>query len=75
MVLFSKDGGFTPKVKQGDHVKKGQLLLEFDIDFIKKSGLSVVTPVLVTNSSSYTAMTKRESGTVEPGTEIIELKK
>lgn len=67
--------GFTPKVKQGDHVKKGQLLLEFDIDFIKKSGLSVVTPVLVTNSSSYTAITKRESGTVEPGTEIIELKK
>ena len=44
---------FIPKVKQGEKVKKGQVLLEFDINAIKSEGYSVVTPVIVTNSDSY----------------------
>ena len=35
--------GFTPMVKEGDRVKKGQLLLKFDIGFIKSQGLPVST--------------------------------
>ena len=45
--------GFTPKIAQGDKVKAGQTLLEFDIDAIKKAGLPVTTPVIVTNSDKY----------------------
>ena len=37
--------GFTPMVKEGDRVKKGQLLLKFDIGFIKSQGLPVSTPI------------------------------
>ena len=44
---------FTSHVKQGDTVKKGDLLLTFDIDAIKQAGYSVVTPVLVTNASDF----------------------
>lgn len=44
---------FTPKVKQGDEIRKGQELLEFDINAIKKEGYSLVTPVIVTNSDNY----------------------
>lgn len=44
---------FTPKIKQGDEVKKGQELLEFDINAIKKEGYSLVTPIVVTNSNEY----------------------
>lgn len=40
---------FTSFVKQGQKVKKGQLLLTFDIPKIKKAGYSVVTPVVITN--------------------------
>lgn len=45
--------GFTKKVEQGDTVKKGQLLLEFDIEKIKAAGLSTTTPIVVTNTDDY----------------------
>ena len=44
---------FTVKVKQGEHVKKGQVLVEFDIEKIKAAGYSVITPVIVTNHAQY----------------------
>lgn len=44
---------FTAKVNQGDHVKKGDLLIEFDIDAIKAEGYSLLTPVIVTNPNNY----------------------
>ena len=44
---------FTPKVKQGERVKAGQVLLEFDIKGIKEAGYPVTTPVIVSNSDNY----------------------
>lgn len=41
--------GYTAHIKQGDHVECGQLLVEFDVDYITKEGYSLETPVLVTN--------------------------
>lgn len=41
--------GYTAHIKQGDHVDCGQLLVEFDMDYISKEGYSLETPVLVTN--------------------------
>jgi len=40
---------FKAHVKTGDRIKKGQLLLEFDIDAIKAAGCPTITSVLVTN--------------------------
>lgn len=40
---------FKAHVKTGDRVKKGQLLLEFDMDAIKAAGCPTITSVLVTN--------------------------
>lgn len=45
--------GFEGKVVQGEKVKKGQVLVTFDIDAIKAAGYSVETPVIVTNSGDY----------------------
>ncbi|MCP5455526.1 MAG: PTS glucose transporter subunit IIA [Thermotogae bacterium] len=44
---------FTKKVNQGDRVKKGQILLEFDINGIKKEGYEIITPVVITNTNIY----------------------
>lgn len=41
--------GFTAHIKQGDYIECGQLLVEFDMDYITKEGYSLETPVLVTN--------------------------
>lgn len=40
-------------VKVGDKVKKGDKLLKFDIEAIKKEGYPIVTPVIVTNTFEF----------------------
>lgn len=44
---------FKPFVKQNEKVEKGQKLLEFDIEGIRKEGYSLVTPVVVTNTTEF----------------------
>ncbi|WP_294147236.1 glucose PTS transporter subunit IIA [uncultured Selenomonas sp.] len=44
---------FTAKAAQGDTVKKGQLLLEFDPEAIKAAGYETTTPVVVTNAAEF----------------------
>lgn len=63
--------GFTPKVKQDAHVKKGELLLEFDIELIKKEGYSVVTPVIITNSDDYADIVPTDVENVKNGDVVI----
>ena len=45
--------GFTAYVQDGEQVKKGQLLLEFEKEEIEKAGYEVTTPVIVTNSDEF----------------------
>ena len=45
---------FTVHCKDGDTVKKGQLLFEADLAAIQAAGLPIITPVLVCNSDDYT---------------------
>ncbi|MCD7862929.1 MAG: beta-glucoside-specific PTS transporter subunit IIABC [Lachnospiraceae bacterium] len=69
-----KGEGFTPKAKEGDRVKTGDLLLKFDIPFIKSKGFSVVTPVVVSNSDDYESIDTASAGKVEVGSTIISYK-
>lgn len=45
--------GFEKLVEQNVHVKSGELLIKFDIDKIKAAGKTVLTPIVVTNSTDY----------------------
>jgi PTS system N-acetylglucosamine-specific IIC component len=44
-----KGEGFTVLVKDGDSISKGQEILKFDLDKIKHSAPSTVSPVVFTN--------------------------
>ena len=48
---------FTSHVQQGEVVKPGQLLLEFDATAIRAAGYDVTTPVIVTNSDEFGTIT------------------
>jgi PTS system beta-glucosides-specific IIC component len=63
--------GFTPKAKQGDKVKQGDLLLEFDIEKIKAAGHSVISPIVITNTDDFADVIPAEAGDVNVGDEII----
>ncbi|MBB6023428.1 PTS system beta-glucosides-specific IIC component [Paenibacillus sp. JGP012] len=44
---------FTQKVQQGDRVRKGEVLIEFDMDRIQHEGFKLTTPIVVTNSDHF----------------------
>lgn len=54
---------YTGHVEEGQRVKAGDLLLEFDITAIEKEGYKTITPVIVTNSDDY-AQVERMTGAV-----------
>ncbi len=54
---------YTGHVEEGQRVKAGDLLLEFDIAAIEKEGYKTITPVIVTNSDDY-AQVERMTGAV-----------
>ena len=45
--------GFEVKVQKGEHVQKGQLLMNIDLDGIKANAKSEVSAVVIMNSSDY----------------------
>ena len=62
---------FSPKVKDGDAVKAGDLLIEFDLEEIKKK-YDTITPILVTNADDYAAIELLKEGeTVRVGEPIL----
>ncbi len=60
-------GTFTPLVAQGDRVVAGQRLISFDPAVITAAGLSLATPVVITNAELSGAVTPL----VAPGDDII----
>ncbi|MBS4196295.1 N-acetylglucosamine-specific PTS transporter subunit IIBC [Lederbergia citri] len=63
-----KGEGFTIHVNDGEHVSKGQELLTFDLDYIKKHATSEITPIIFTN---LTKLNVRKQGKVEQGSEGV----
>ncbi|WP_019638717.1 beta-glucoside-specific PTS transporter subunit IIABC [Paenibacillus fonticola] len=55
---------FTPKVSQGDVVKKGDLIMEFDMEAIKAEGFILTTPVIVSNSNNYLDVIETEKKSI-----------
>ena len=62
---------FTCHIEDGQQVKKGQLLLEFDMDAIKAEGYEIVTPVIITNSDEFTEITTEAAGQVKNGDKLL----
>lgn len=67
--------GFTPRVKEGDKVKKGQLLLEMDLDKIAAAKHPAVVITVITNTDEFASVESVASGTVEPGADLLKINK
>lgn len=63
--------GFTAHIKEGDHVKKGQHIMDVDLNTVKAAGFSTQTPVIVTNSSDLLDIIPLDNKTVQAGNELI----
>ncbi len=54
-----KGSGFEPRVKAGDEVQAGDLLLTFDADYVARHARSLITPVLVLSMDRVAALQGR----------------
>lgn len=63
---------FTPVATVGAQVKKGDLLVEADVEAIKAAGYDVITPVLISNTDAFAEIKGFTGKTVAVGDDIIE---
>lgn len=66
---------FTVHCANGDKVKKGQLLVEADLEAIKAAGLPTITPVLVCNTDDFPTFKTHTGKDVSNDDAVIELGK
>jgi PTS system beta-glucosides-specific IIC component len=66
---------FKVHVASGDKVKKGQLLMEADLEAIKAAGLNTITPMLVCNTDEFSTFNKTTGKDVTNADVAIELGK
>ncbi|MCZ3621700.1 PTS beta-glucoside transporter subunit IIBCA [Lactobacillus mulieris] len=67
--------GFNVKVKEGESVKKGQLLGSMDVDLIRSKKLDPTIIMVVTNTDDYTKVESNNKNKVEQGEEILSVQK
>lgn len=66
---------FKSYVKEGAVVKRGELLMEFDIEAITAEGYDVISPVIICNSDDYAEVEKIVGKAVAVGETIMKLRK
>ena len=64
---------FTINIKEGDTLKKGDLIGSFDEKAILDAGYRTVTPVVVTNSDAYTSFQLLKTGDTAHGEDTLSI--
>lgn len=67
--------GFVAKVEPGQKVRKGQLILEMDLDKIREAGHPAVVINAIANSSSFGDIRLLARGEVKPGEDMLQVGK
>lgn len=66
-----KGEGFEVLTQQGAQVKKGDLLVKFDIGKIKAAGYSIITPIVITNTNNYAKIMVIDQQKIAHGEELL----
>uniref|UniRef100_UPI00148D74BB PTS sugar transporter subunit IIA n=1 Tax=Acinetobacter indicus TaxID=756892 RepID=UPI00148D74BB len=67
--------GFTLHVDEGQEVKQGDLLINFDLYYIRNHAYSVITPIIVTQGNiTNLDFNKCEHGNISFGDQLVEAK-
>lgn len=64
---------FESHVSDGQEIKKGDLLITFDIEAIKSEGYKVTTPLIIGNTDDYSAIAAAAKGKISAGSEILKI--
>ena len=64
---------FDVKIKSGQKVRKGDLLIEFDADKIREAGYKITSPIVILNSDDYGRIAKAGGAEIAAGEKILEI--
>ena len=67
--------GFTKKVSDGAMVRKGDVLIEADLEVIKAAGYPATTMVILTNPEDFSTVEKAEPGETDGDSPVMKLEK
>jgi multiphosphoryl transfer protein len=65
-----KGRGFSPRVKVGDSVRAGDVLIDFDADYVATHARSLMTEIVITSTERVAAM-QPASGSVRAGRDTL----
>lgn len=65
-----RGNGFTRLAEEGQTVKVGDPILEFDLNYLKDQVESLLTPVVLANMEDIKELEKHQ-GTIEAGKDVI----
>ena len=65
---------FTAHVQPGQAVKKGDLLVSFDMKAIRSAGYPLTTPLLVCNSDDYAAVEPLAGGSIQASADLLKVR-
>ncbi len=64
---------FETHVSDGQNIKKGDLLISFDMEAIKAQGFKLTTPLIICNTDDYSNIAPAAQGAILAGDEIIKI--
>lgn len=66
-----KGAPFTPLAKVGDHVRRGDVLMEADLGVIEAAGKKATTMLVITNTDAYSSVDQLATGAVKAGDAVV----
>ena len=67
--------GFTCPYHIGDQFHRGDILIQFDMEYIKQAGYDITTPVIITNSIDFNEVSIKETDHIEKLETLLYAKK
>lgn len=69
-----KGEGFTARVAEGQAVKAGDPLIEFDLDLVAGRAKSLITPIIITNGDAFEVVDRVTDRAVRAGDRLLTLR-
>lgn len=66
-----KGEGFTTFISEGDKVKRGDKLVDFDLALVSEKAKSTITPIIITNGDEVETINKKPNAASNAGESLI----
>lgn len=70
-----KGEGFTRVAKEGQRVKRGETIIEFDLPLLEGKAKSILTPVVISNMDEINHIEKKQGEVVAGDSVVLSVKK